>query len=118
MTTIRIKDVRDEPAKTDGWRVLVDRLWPRGVSKERAALDDWVKDVAPSTELRKWFHGQPEGERDFAEFTKRYRAELEENPAAAEFARAVAEHDSVSLLFDNHDREHNNAAVLRDWLQS
>lgn len=110
----RIKRVHDAPERGDGYRVLVDRLWPRGVSKERAALDAWAKDVAPSTELRTWYHAHPDR---FAEFAKRYRAELDAAPDAVGGLReADRTHPAVTLLYSVRDTEHNHARVLADYL--
>jgi uncharacterized protein YeaO (DUF488 family) len=112
--TFAMKRVYDAAAASDGYRVLVDRLWPRGVSKERAELDDWAKDVAPSPELRtEWHHAG--GER-FDEFAARYRAELDENPAAEALLATGREHDRVTLLFGARDERVNHAAVLLEWL--
>jgi uncharacterized protein YeaO (DUF488 family) len=110
---VLVKRVYDDPASDDGVRILVDRLWPRGITKERAALDVWLKDVAPSAELRTWFHR----EGDFTEFAGRYATELAGNPALAELRELVAEHPVVTLLYGaKADPEHNHAAVLRDVL--
>lgn len=99
-----------EPAKpSDGIRVLVDRLWPRGVSKARARLDYWMKDIAPSPELRRWFGHKPER---FAEFRKRYRKEIAGNEALAEL-RKLGKRRRVTLLYGARDTEHNEAAVLQ-----
>lgn len=112
--TFAMKRVYDAAAASDGYRVLVDRLWPRGVSKERAELDEWAKDVAPSPGLRtEWHHAG--GER-FAEFAARYRAELDENPAAEALLATGREHDRVTLLFGARDERVNHAAVLLEWL--
>jgi uncharacterized protein YeaO (DUF488 family) len=108
--TIRIKRVYDPPSADDGYRVLVDRLWPRGLTKERARVDRWLKDVAPSTDLRKWFHETG----DFDEFAARYRAELADNAAVAELHAITTEHPLVTLLYSTHDGEHNHAAILRE----
>lgn len=98
----------------DGFRVLIDRLWPRGESKDRAHLDLWLKDVAPSTELRRWFGHDPQR---FEEFARRYRAELDANPGAvAELRSLVETHPRVTLLFSAHDDAHNNAVVLAQYL--
>lgn len=105
--------MRDEPADGDGFRVLVDRLWPRGVSKEDAALDEWLKDVGPSTELRKWFDHDPD---KFEEFAGRYGDELDGNPAWERLQQIVADHKRVTLLFGAKDHDHNQAVVLRDLL--
>lgn len=114
MTEIAIKRVREEPRDDDGQRILVDRLWPRGVSKEDAHLDQRAPDVAPSNDLRKWFHHDPD---NWDEFVNRYRAELDENPDAAEFAEQIKQHKKVTLLIDAKDSEHNHALVLREWLR-
>lgn len=111
---LTIKRIYDEPSKDDGYRVLVDRLWPRGVSKEDAALDQWLKEVAPSSELREWFGHKPER---FAEFSKRYKEELHNNPAAKELREIVQGHKQVTLLYGAHDTQHNQAQVLLDFLK-
>ena len=110
--TIVIKRVYDPPEKSDGFRVLVDRLWPRGLTKEKAALDLWAKDIAPSTELREEFNHQPE---KFAEFKKRYRLELSKNPALAMFRKEL-KRPKVTLLFGARDPRINHAAVLAEYL--
>ena len=109
-----IKGVRDEPSHEDGRRVLVDRLWPRGISKERAALDEWAKDAAPSTALRRAFHS---GDLAWERFVPAYRAELEEEPRAVEAVdelRAEALGGRVTLLIAGHDRNRTHARVLRE----
>ena len=115
--TVSLKRVYDEPASSDGTRVLVDRLWPRGLSKERARVDLWLKEIAPSNELRKWFGHEPE---KFAEFRRRYEAELasESGQEALAKLRDIARRGPVTLVFGAHDMEHNNAVVLRDLLVS
>lgn len=112
---MRVRRVYDEPSDDDGLRVLVDRLWPRGLTKERAAVDVWLKDVAPSTELRRWFHHEAPL---FDEFARRYRAELAQNPALDRLREVVAAHDVVTLLYGAADPEHNQATVLRAVLES
>ena len=114
--TVAIKRVYDQPEPGDGTRILVDRLWPRGLSKERAKVDTWLKEVAPSNELRKWFGHDPE---KFAEFRRRYEAELESEPGQEALARLrdLAMQGPVTLVFAAHDSEHNNAVVLRDLLR-
>jgi uncharacterized protein YeaO (DUF488 family) len=97
----------------DGLRVLVDRLWPRGLSKARAALDGWDKDIAPSDALRQWFGHAPAR---WEEFRKRYRAELESRPEAVESLRALARQKPVTLLFGARDEARNQAVVLREVL--
>lgn len=109
---VHIKRVYDPPEEGDGERILVDRLWPRGISREKAALADWMQDVAPSTELRKWFDHRPER---WEEFQHRYREELAGNPAV-EALRARAAAGPVTLLYGSSNREFNHAAVLADVL--
>ena len=110
----RIKRVYDPAEASDGYRVLVDRLWPRGVRKERAELDEWAKDAAPSPALRtEWHHA--EGDR-FDEFAERYREELDANPAAETLLAVGREHERVTLLFGARDEVENHAAVLLGWL--
>ena len=111
MTTFRVKRVYDDPTADDGKRVLVDRLWPRGVTKERAALDRWAKEVAPSTELRTWFHSHPD---QFPEFAERYRGELTGNPAVDELRHLDG---TVTLLYSVRDAEHNHAQILAAYLK-
>ncbi|MEO8972195.1 MAG: DUF488 domain-containing protein [Ktedonobacteraceae bacterium] len=110
---IAIKRVYDEAAKDDGTRILVDRLWPRGLSKERAHIDVWLKDLAPSNELRKWFGHDPE---KFTEFRSRYKAELASGEAIDALGRLyeLAMQGPVTLVYAAHDTEHNNAVVLHD----
>ncbi|HET8778925.1 MAG TPA: DUF488 family protein [Agromyces sp.] len=109
-----MKRVYDEPAASDGYRVLVDRLWPRGVSKERADLDQWLKEIAPSADLRKEWHQNPDRH---DEFVSRYVAELDTNPDATDALLAVGrEHDRVTLLYSSHDPTVNHVAVILEWL--
>jgi uncharacterized protein YeaO (DUF488 family) len=112
---VALKRVYDEPAPRDGTRVLVERLWPRGLSKERAQIDLWLKQVAPSHQLRLWFGHDPE---KFAEFRRRYEAELasQEGQDALTKLRELAQQGAVTLVFAAHDTQHSNAAVLRDLL--
>ena len=103
-----------EPAdKSDGVRVLVDRLWPRGVKKAEASIALWRKELAPSTELRKWFGHDPE---KWSEFQQRYRAELKDNPGLAEI-RALVREGKVTLIYGAKDEEHNQALVLKEVLE-
>lgn len=103
-----------EPAKADdGARILVDRLWPRGVSKAAAGIDEWLKEIAPSTELRKWFGHDPTR---WNEFQRRYRSELREHEDALARIRALAKKQTVTLVYSAHDEQHNDAVVLRDVL--
>lgn len=117
MTTFQIANIRDdirEGSADSGYRVLVDRIWPRGVSKERAGLDEHRKEVAPSNELRKWFGHDPVR---FDEFTAHYRAELDASGAAETFARDMAGHPLVTLLYGAKDHERNQAVVLKQVLE-
>jgi DNA-3-methyladenine glycosylase len=113
MAELKTKRVYDQPSDSDGFRVLVDRLWPRGVSKEDAALAHWAKDISPTAELRAWHRGHLEDE---AEFTARYRAEVEANPELPEFLALLAGEPVVTLLYASRDGVANNATVLRDFL--
>ena len=113
---IEIKRVYERPAKADGWRVLVDRLWPRGMKKEAARVDVWMKDVAPSTALRKWFGHEPE---KWSEFQKRYRRELErKTELLAELKKMAKEHGTLTLLYGAKDEEHNDAVALAGVLKA
>lgn len=109
---VALKRAYDSAAKSDGKRILVDRLWPRGVKKEDAKIDLWLKEVAPSTELRKWFNHQDER---WPEFKQRYVAELKDNPAFAELEE-IASNEKVTLIFSTKDKEKNSAAVLQQLL--
>lgn len=111
--TVRIKRMYAPPHPDDGYRVLVDRLWPRGVSKRQARLDDWMKDIAPSDGLRKWFgHRRDRWE----EFRRAYLEELEACPEQLAALQAMAQKGDVTLLFAAKDETHNNAVVIREWL--
>jgi uncharacterized protein YeaO (DUF488 family) len=110
---IKLKRVYEPAARTDGTRILVDRLWPRGLSKEEAAIDHWCKELAPSTALRQWFGHEPER---WVEFRKRYKTELAEAPEALAELRGFARKGPITLLFAAHDELHNNAVVSHDLL--
>jgi uncharacterized protein YeaO (DUF488 family) len=110
---ISLKRVYEAPSRSDGYRVLVDRLWPRGVSRDDARLDEWLKDVAPSDGLRRRFHGQPD---KWAEFRRLYLSELSEHREALRSLAARARKERVTLLFGSRDEEHNNAVVLKQYL--
>ena len=114
MTSFTVKRIYAPPQVSDGYRVLVDRLWPRGVSKERAALNEWAKALAPSTELRKWF---AHDYRKFEEFSRRYTNELKQNSEASEIIAKWHEHRVVTLLYGARDETHNEAVVLQDYLK-
>lgn len=111
---IKIKRAYDPNDKDDGTRILVDRLWPRGVSKERAKIDRWAKDLSPSTELRKWFAHDPE---KWPEFQERYRRELREHEDTLRDIAASSRKRTVTLIYGARDNEHNEAVVLRDVIQ-
>ncbi|WP_455087022.1 DUF488 domain-containing protein [Prevotella denticola] len=110
---MKIKRAYAPAEESDGYRILVDRLWPRGISKEKAQIDLWLKSVAPSNELRKWFGHDPE---KFPEFEQRYRAELAGSGALDGLRAVLREHPDATLLFAAHDEEHNNAVVLKELL--
>lgn len=110
---IQIKRTYDPPSPGDGKRFLVERLWPRGMTKEAVAADAWIKEVAPSTELRKWFDHRVER---WEEFRRRYRDELDASPDAWKPLLEAGDHGTVTLLYSAHDAVHNGALVLRDYL--
>lgn len=112
--TIRIKRIYDEPKPDDGYRVLVDRLWPRGVSKQRAMLDEWCKEVAPSPGLRTWFDHKPER---FEEFKARYSEELQSNPAASHLKALAADQPALTLVYAAHDPLVNHAIILLEFIK-
>jgi uncharacterized protein YeaO (DUF488 family) len=109
---IQIKRVYEKPDPKDGFRILVDRLWPRGLTKEKAAVDLWLKDIAPSTELRKWFGHDPE---KWKEFQKKYLKELKENKEAVDTLKEHLKKGTVTLLYAAKDEAHNEAQVLKDY---
>ena len=110
---VRIKRVYEQPDKVDGTRILVDRLWPRGLSKEKARVDLWLKDVAPSTELRKWFGHDPD---KWPEFQTRYRAELRSNEEQLLLLKQEAAKGTATLVYGARDEKHNEAVVLQEIL--
>ncbi|PBQ24527.1 hypothetical protein CNR29_11075 [Levilactobacillus brevis] len=115
---IKCERIYTKPADLTGFRVLVDRLWPRGISKVNAQLDIWEKAIGPSTDLRKWFNHDPE---KFAAFQTKYRAELQANPALPDFLKVIATQvakQDVILLFGAKDETHNQAIVLKDFLKT
>lgn len=113
---LKIKRVYEKPSKDDGWRVLVDRLWPRGMKKESAHIDVWMKEVAPSDALRRWFGHDPA---KWSEFKKRYRAELAQKQGqVTELQNMAAEHRTLTLLYGAKDEAHNQAVVLLDLLKA
>jgi uncharacterized protein YeaO (DUF488 family) len=109
----KLKRVYEKPSTQDGFRVLVERLWPRGLSKERAKLGLWLKNVAPSAELRKWFNHDPAR---WKEFQKRYNAELKDKADALHLLKEKAREGDVTLVYAAHDEEHNGALVLKEYL--
>lgn len=113
--TVRAKRAYAAPSSDDGQRILVDRIWPRGVRRDQLALDDWLKDVAPSNDLRRWFNHDPER---WPEFVVRYRAELAKPPASEALAslKACARRGALTLVYAARDEKHNNAIALRDIL--
>ena len=112
--SVKSKRVYDAAEAGDGYRVLIDRMWPRGVSRQRAQLDEWARELAPSSELRKWFHHDPER---FGEFRSRYREELRERRPLLEELRRRARDGPVTLLYAARDREHNDAIVLEELVR-
>jgi len=110
---IKIKRAYDEPDINDGVRILVDRLWPRGVKKEDLKLDYWLKEVAPSDELRKWFGHDPD---KWPEFRRRYSRELDQNSDRLKTIREAAKQGTVTLIYSAKDEEHNNASALKEYL--
>jgi len=113
--TIRIKRVYEEPEEADGRRVLVDRLWARGLSKQKAKIDVWVKEIAPSTELRRWYGHEPG---KWSEFKSRYVAELEANPAGIEELLAEVQAGTVTFLYSSKEERLNNAVALKEYIES
>jgi uncharacterized protein YeaO (DUF488 family) len=112
-SNVKLKRAYERPAAGDGTRILIDRLWPRGVKKVNAAIDQWAKDIAPSTALRKWFDHDPAR---WQEFRSRYAAEVYEHPEQLKRLRALARQGPITLVFSAHDEVHNDAVALRDFL--
>jgi uncharacterized protein YeaO (DUF488 family) len=110
---IKLKRAYEPPAPDDGTRILIDRLWPRGVKKAEAAIDKWMKDIAPSTELRKWFGHDPAR---WQEFRRRYQSEIRQHPNEFDRLRTLAQQGRITLVFSAHDEAHNDAVVLKDLL--
>ncbi len=111
---IKLKRAYEQPSRNDGERILVERLWPRGLTKERASVDLWLKDVAPSPELRKWFGHDPAR---WKQFQQRYREELREKKDALKLLRQKNREGTVTLVYGARDEEHNSAVVLKKYLQ-
>ena len=112
---VKLKRAYEPASREDGTRFLVERLWPRGVKKDAVRLDAWLKDVAPSTKLRRWFGHDPAR---WSEFQRRYRAELDRNAEDLEPILKAARRGQVTLVYSSHDQEHNNAVVLKAYLES
>ncbi len=110
---LRLKRAYEPASPDDGMRILIDRLWPRGVSKAKARLDEWMKDIAPSTGLRQWFGHDPER---WTEFRRRYTAELKQHAGELDRLRELARKQTVTLVYSAHDEQHNDAVVLREVL--
>ncbi|HEY9543895.1 DUF488 domain-containing protein [Prevotella sp.] len=116
MKQLKIKRVYEAPEEADGYRVLTDKLWPRGLKKEQAAIDEWAKAITPTTSLRQWFGHKPE---NFQAFADKYRAELDTNadaPAFADHCQRLLEETNVTLLYGARDKDCNHAIVLRLWI--
>lgn len=116
MTKLKLKRAYEPASPDDGFRIYVDRMWPQGLSHETFHYDLWDKDIAPSADLRRWFHEDREGR--WAEFERRYTAELKASPAFADLQKLLAAHPAATLLYSSRDAEHNNAAVLLKALQN
>lgn len=112
-TKVNFKRAYEEPSAQDGFRILIDRLWPRGLTKEKAAIDLWLKDIAPSTELRKWFNHDPEKWKDFQ---KKYRSEIKTNPECLGQIKDKMKEGKVTLVYSAKDEAHNDAVVLAEFL--
>lgn len=112
---IGLKRAYEPVSRADGIRLLVERLWPRGIAKADLRLDAWLKDVAPSTELRKWFGHDPD---KWDEFRRRYFRELDSRPEAWKLILSAARRDTVTLVYSSHDTQHNNAVALQDYLHA
>ncbi|MDB5117483.1 MAG: hypothetical protein JWQ79_2975 [Mucilaginibacter sp.] len=113
MGTVQIKRIYEPAEKTDGARILVDRLWPRGISKESAHLDEWMKDIAPTADLRKWFNHDVA---KWYEFNLRYVLELKQNTTVKALLDIIKSHKTVTLLYAAHDEAHNHALVLQKYI--
>ncbi|MBD3615062.1 MAG: DUF488 domain-containing protein [Gracilimonas sp.] len=110
---LKTKRVYEEASPEDGYRILTERLWPRGVSKERAKLDRWMKSISPSHDLRKWFSHDPD---KWEEFKERYRRELFSSEAVEEMLELIKHHDTVTLIYASRDEEHNSTVLLKEFL--
>jgi len=115
MAVINIKRAYQPSEKSDGFRILVDRLWPRGIKKTDAYFDVWLKEIGPSTELRKWFNHEPD---KWEEFYKKYMIELRNSPALEELSEHLKKHKTVTLVYAAKDELHNQAIVLKEFLET
>jgi len=111
---LKVKRIYQEPAKEDGFRILVDRLWPRGLTKEKAKVDLWLKDIAPSDALRKWYQHDPE---KWLEFKRRYFSELKDKKESLDLIQSKAKVGTVTLLFSSKEERINNTQALKEYLQ-
>mgnify|MGYP003623569938 CR=1 FL=1 len=116
MIQIQAKRVYENEDKSDGFRILVDRLWPRGIKKENLHYDLWEKEIAPSTQLRQWFHSDET--KNWDEFRKKYIQELDDNPETETFVRTVKNHKKVTLLYALNNTEQNHADILKEYLEN
>ncbi len=114
MTIVKIKRIYEPPERKDGFRILVDGLWPRGIKKENAPLDQWMKSVAPSAALRKWFAHDPE---KWKGFMKKYTEELKQPGVGDSFIEIIKKHKQITLLYAARDEQYNNAVVLQQFVQ-
>ncbi|QQO09058.1 DUF488 domain-containing protein [Breznakiella homolactica] len=115
MTRIAVKRVYETAEESDGFRVLVDRLWPRGIKKENLRFSLWAKEISPSTELREWVHGDPE--KRWAEFTGKYRQELDSSPDFGDFLEKIKSKPMVTLLYAARDETQNHALILKQYIE-
>lgn len=115
MTQINIKRAYEPDSPEDGFRIYIDRLWPRGLSHENFHYNLWDKDIAPSTELREWFHADPQDR--WSEFVSKYTSELKHNPSVDALVKLIASKPVVTLLYSSHDSQHNNAVVVLDYVR-
>lgn len=115
MSIIKLKRIYEPPTAQDGYRILIDRLWPRGVTKEKANVDKWMKDIAPSTELRKWFDHMSE---NWTAFSTAYATELSNSESVPEILDLIQSHKTVTLLYASRDEEHNHGIVLKRFVNS
>lgn len=113
---IQLKRAYDPEESTDGFRVYIDRLWPRGLSHETFHYDLWDKEIAPSTQLREWFHTDPDNL--WKQFVTKYKAELSSNPTFDTLRKTIEGKTTVTFLYSSHDREHNNAVVVKDMIEN